>query len=73
MSVSIGSDMLDWYFEPADGIVDSIIVRDAIGMKGFPAVSDEIDKVAVRLQKIAEDLANFSGYFIPRYISRFKR
>jgi hypothetical protein len=70
MSLSIGSDMLDWYFEPTDGVTDSIIVRDAIGMETFPAVSDKVDEVAVRLQRIAEDLANFSGYFIPQYASR---
>jgi hypothetical protein len=68
LALSIGSDMLDWYFEPADGVVDSIIVRDALGFKGHAVVSAKVDEIATRLQKISEDLANFSGFFIPRYV-----
>ena len=70
MSLSIGSQTLDWHFEPGDQMVDSIIIRDAIGLQAYPVVSAEVDKVASRLQTIAEDLANFSGYFIPRYCTR---
>jgi hypothetical protein len=70
LSLSIGSKTLDWYFEPGDRMVDSIIIRDAIGLKTDPIVSTEIDAVASDLQTISEDLANFSGYFIPRYCTR---
>jgi hypothetical protein len=70
LSLSIGNRTLDWYFEPADRMVDSIIIRDAIGLQAYPVASAEVDKVASRLQTIAEDLANFSGYFIPRYCTR---
>jgi len=70
MSVSIGNKTLYWYFEPADRVADSIIVRDAIGLKTYPVVSAEVDAVAVQLQKIGEDLSNFSGYFIPRHVVR---
>jgi len=70
MSISIGNKTLYWYFEPADRVADSIIVRDAIGLKAYPVVSAEVDAVAVRLQKIGEDLSNFSGYFIPRFCLR---
>jgi hypothetical protein len=70
LTLSIGRDLLDWYFEPADIVVDSIIVRDAIGLKDYPVVSAKVDEVATRLQKVAEDFANFSGYFIPRHVLR---
>jgi len=70
VTLAIGRETLDWYFEPADRVVDSIIVPDAIGLKTYPVVSADVDKVASRLQKIAEALANFSGYFIPRYVLR---
>jgi hypothetical protein len=70
LSMSIGSHTLDWHFEPGDQIVDSIIVRHAIGIQSYPVVSAEIDDVASRLQTIAEDLMNFSGYFVPRYCSK---
>jgi hypothetical protein len=39
---------------------------DALAMTSDPAVSAEVDKVAGRLQEIAEDLANFAGYFVPK-------
>ena len=67
MSVSIGNKTLYWYFEPGDRVADSIIVRDAIGLETYPVVSAEVDAVAAKLQKIGEDLSNFSGYFIPRF------
>lgn len=70
LSLSIGSRTLDWYFEPGDRMVDSIIIRDAVGLTADPIVSTEIDKVASDLQSISEDLANFSGYFVPRYCTR---
>ena len=44
-----------WYFEPADRVVDSGIVRDAIGLRANPVVGAEVDKVAVRQQEIAQD------------------
>jgi hypothetical protein len=70
MSISIGNKTLYWYFEPADHVADGIIVRDAVGLKSYPVVSAEVDAVAVQLQKIGEDLSNFSGYFIPRQVLR---
>jgi hypothetical protein len=70
MSMSIGSTTMDWYFEPADRIADSIIVRDAIALAPGADIGPEVDKFASRLQGLAEDLANFSGYFIPRYCTR---
>jgi hypothetical protein len=39
-------------------------------LKSYPVVSAEVDAVAVQLQKIGEDLSNFSGYFIPRQVLR---
>jgi hypothetical protein len=70
LSISIGNKTLYWYFEPADHVADSIIVRDAIQHTSYPAVSAEIDAVATRIQTIAEDLVNFSGYFVPRHCLR---
>jgi len=70
LSLSIGSKTLDWYFEPGDRVVDSIIIRDAIGMETDPIVSAEVDRVASDLQTISEDLVNFSGYFVRRFSTR---
>ena len=70
MSLSIGSRTLDWYFEPGDRVVDSIIARDAIGLAPNVDIGVEVDKVASRLQEIAEDLAAFAGYFVNRYCTR---
>jgi hypothetical protein len=61
---------LAWYLGPAHRVVDSVIVRDAIGLRANPVVGAEVDKVAVRQQEIAQDLANFSGYFIARFCIR---
>jgi hypothetical protein len=70
LSLSVGSKTLDWYCEPADRAVDSIIVRHAIGLTAFPVVAADVDKVASRLQTISEDVMNFSGYFIPKFCVR---
>jgi hypothetical protein len=67
MPMSIGSRTIDWHFDPGDRVVDGIIVRDAIGVPEDKDVRTEVDKVAVRLQAIAEDLATFAGYFVHRY------
>jgi hypothetical protein len=48
-------------------IVDGVIIRHPLAMTSDPAVSAKVDKVAGRLQEIAEDLANFAGYFVPKY------
>jgi hypothetical protein len=42
---------LAWYFESADRVVDSVIVRDAIGLRAYPVIGAEADKVAVRQQE----------------------
>jgi hypothetical protein len=70
MKMSIGGTTMDWHFEPADRIADSIIVRDAAEISPDADIGPEVDAFASRLQTIAEDLANFSGYFIPRYCVR---
>jgi hypothetical protein len=70
MKMSIGGTTMDWHFEPADRIADSIIVRDAAAIAPDRDTGPEVDAFAARLQTIAEDLANFSGYFIPRYCVR---
>jgi hypothetical protein len=70
MPMSVGSRALDWHFEPGDRVVDSIIVRDAIGITTDLVVGVEVDKVASRLQEIVEDLATFSGHFVNRCCTR---
>jgi hypothetical protein len=55
---------------PLTAVVDGVIVRDAIGLRAYPVVGAEVDKVAVRQQEIAQDLANLSGYFIARFCIR---
>jgi|SRR5258705_2083788 hypothetical protein len=55
MPLSTGSTTLDWYFEPGDRIVDSVIIRDALAMTSDPAVSAAVDKIVgacKRLRKI---------------------
>ena len=69
---SIGSKQIGWYFESADRVQDSVIVRDAIGLRAYPVVGAEVHKVAVRQHEIAQDLANLSGYFIARFCIRQK-
>jgi uncharacterized membrane protein YeiH len=60
---------LAWYFEPADRVADSVIVRDAIGLRAYPVVGAEVDKVAVRHQEIAQ-FGELLRYFIARFCIR---
>jgi hypothetical protein len=64
LSLSIGSDNLQWYYEPGDRIVDSYIVRDVFGLPENADVVAEVDKLIHKMQGVAEDVTLFAGYFI---------
>src|SRR5262249_31950707 len=64
LSLSVGDGTLDWYFEPADRLVDSTIVRDVFAIPEGADVQKEVDKLIHGLQDIADAFVLFAGYFI---------
>ena len=70
LSMSMGQGSIDWHFEPADRLIDRIVVRDIFGVEEGANVREEVDKIVVRLQEIGGQLVEFAGYFIWHQQSR---
>ena len=52
-------------FETPDRVVDSVIVRDAVGLIAHLVVGADVDKPAFRQQEIAQDFANRLNISLP--------
>ena len=50
------------YFEPAR-VVDGVIVRDAIGLRAYPVVGAEVNKVAIRSTRNRTRFGELLGIF----------
>ncbi len=70
LAISMGDATLDWFFEPADRIIDRIVVRDIFGVAPDADVRAEVDKMVIRLQDICVMFADFAGHFIWYHASR---
>jgi hypothetical protein len=64
LSLSVGSDTLQWYYEPGDRIIDSFLIRDVFGIPEDQSAVKEVDRLIHEMQVVAEHIASFAGYFI---------
>lgn len=66
-TISMGNEALDWYFEPADMVEDSIVVRQIFNVAEGADVRVETDEILVELQHIAATFGDFAGYFVKHH------
>jgi hypothetical protein len=64
LSLSVGSDPLDWYYQPGDRIIDSAVVRGVFEVPEGADVQEEVTRLIHDLQQVGDHLAQFAGYFI---------
>lgn len=63
LSLSVGSETLQWCYEPGDRIVDSFIVREVFGLPEDSDAVAEVDKLIHQMQDVSERVTLFAGYF----------
>ena len=63
-SITIAEDNSEWYFQPADQIIDKIVVREFFGIPLTADVRSSVDQVMDRLADLIEHLGDFAGNFI---------
>jgi len=66
-TISMGNEALDWYFEPAALVEDSLVVRQIFKIPDGADVRVETDKILVELQEIAATFGDFAGYFVKHH------
>src|SRR5712664_763420 len=64
LSLSVGSDPLDWYYQPGDRIIDSAVVRGIFEIPEGADVQKEVTGLIHDLQEVGDHVAQFAGYFI---------
>jgi hypothetical protein len=64
LALSVGSDNLQWHYEPGDRIIDSFIIRDVFGIPEDADAVKEVDRLIHEMQDVAEHIVIFAGYFI---------
>jgi hypothetical protein len=64
LSISVGHDPLEWFYEPGDRIIDSALVRGIFRIPEGADVQKEVDRLIHDIQAVGDDLAAFGGYFI---------
>lgn len=64
LTLSVGSDNLQWYYEPGDRIIDSHVVRGVFGIPEDRNAVKEVDRIIHEMQGVTEKIASFAGYFI---------
>ena len=64
LTLSVGSDNLQWYYEPGDRIIDSHVIRGIFGIPEDQNAVKEVDRIIHEMQGVAEKIACFAGYFI---------
>lgn len=68
LEVTLSDDLSQWYFAPSDRVIDQFVVRDVFGVPHGADVRKEVDDVVVQLHGHIEQLGEFAGYFIQKYI-----
>jgi hypothetical protein len=66
-SFSMGTETLDWYFELADKIVNSIMRRDLMRVAESEHVEQDVDDILWRLGDILRVFGDFAAHFARRY------
>jgi hypothetical protein len=56
--MSMGQATIDWYFEPADRLIDRTVVRDIFGVPQEANVREEVDKIVVSPPRNRVNLLN---------------
>jgi hypothetical protein len=64
LTLSVGSDNLQWYYEPGDRIIDSHVVRGVFGTPEDQSAVKEVDRIIHEMHGVTEKIASFAGYFI---------
>jgi hypothetical protein len=66
-SFTLGTDPVMWHFPQADEVVDSIMVRDVLGITSSQNAQQATDAILHRMWRMQVQFADFAGYFIRRY------
>jgi hypothetical protein len=69
-AMTFGTETLDWYFQLADKITNSIFAREVLKIPDDSDVTAEANKIFHRLFDVHEALADFAMHFIRHYFSR---
>jgi hypothetical protein len=69
-AMSFGDDILDWHFQLADKVMNSIFARDVMGLGQDADVVKESNEIMHRLFDLHEALADFSMHFIRHYFKK---
>jgi hypothetical protein len=64
MLLSLGDEMLDWHFDPADRIIDRVVVKKVFDIPKGADIEEEVDKIVRRLFDVVDALVSFAGHFI---------
>jgi len=64
LSLSVGNDHLEWFYQPGDRIIDSAVVRGIFKIPEGADVQKEVDRLIHDLQEVGDHLAQFAGFFI---------
>jgi hypothetical protein len=68
-SISMGSDALDWYFEPGDRVRERVGVREVFRIPHGANVREEADAILMKLHEISDIFGRFAGNFVWHHTS----
>jgi hypothetical protein len=63
-TLSLGENLIDWYFEPGDMVVDRAAVREIFKVPEGADVREETDKIIMRLHDIVQTCCKFAAGII---------
>jgi hypothetical protein len=66
-SFSMGTETLDWYFELADKVVNSIMRQDLMKVSNSDHVEQDVDAILWRLGDILRIFGDFAAHFARKY------
>lgn len=69
-AITFGDEVLDWHFQLADKVVNSIFARDVMGLGQDADVVKESNEIMRRLFDLHEALADFSMHFIRHHFRK---
>jgi len=64
--ITRGRDLHHWLFEPAQWVIDKVMLRKAFKLKG-PVTSDDADEVLMEVFAVQDAFSDFAAQFIERY------
>jgi hypothetical protein len=63
-AISMGNDVLDWYFAPGDMVRERVGVREVFKVPKGADVRLETDKILIELHEISDVFGKFAGNFV---------